>query len=350
MPAIAVPSQIPIIDINSLISGGNRVDSAAAQIRQVCQNMGFFYVVGHGVDEQLQRQLEQLSQQFFAQDLATKLQIRMALGGRAWRGYFPVGDELTSGKPDVKEGLYFGSELDATHPFVKAGIPMHGANLFQAIASQFPAGVIAQFRETVLAYLAAMTQLGHTLMAGIALSLELEASYFYDRYTADPLILFRIFNYPPVSDLQTRSWGVGEHTDYGLLTILKQDDSGSLQVKSSSGWLDAPPIPNSFVCNIGDMLDRLAGGWYRSTPHRVGNVSGRDRLSFPFFFDPNFNAEVRAIEFNRPTVVQDDRNERWDKASVHEFQGTYGNYILSKVAKVFPALRQAVIVEEQQRD
>ena len=83
-------------------------------------------------------------------------------------------------------------------------------------------------------------------------------------------------------------WGVGEHTDYGLLTILRQDDTGGLQVKSRSGWMDAPPIPGSFVCNIGDMLDRLTRGMYRSTPHRVLNMSKRSRLSFPFFFDPEF--------------------------------------------------------------
>src|SRR5262249_62071536 len=91
------------------------------------------------------------------------------------------------------------------------------------------------------------------------------------------------------------AWGVGEHTDYGLLTILKQDDAGGLQVKVQAEWVDAPPVPDAFVCNIGDMLDRLTGGRYRSTPHRVRNLSGRARLSFPFFFDPNFNATVAPI-------------------------------------------------------
>ncbi|BAT56146.1 2OG-Fe(II) oxygenase [Nostoc sp. NIES-3756] len=334
-------SQLPIIDINALVSRTKNPDdktlkycaSVAEQIRQACQDYGFFYIVGHGVDEQLQQQLEHLSQQFFQQDLDTKLKICMAHGGRAWRGYFPVGNELTSGKPDLKEGIYFGAELAEEHPLVKAGIPMHGRNLFPSN--------ISQFRETVLAYIELMTQLGHTLMAGIALSLRLEESYFADRYTKDPLILFRIFNYPPNSSLSNAEWGVGEHTDYGVLTILKQDNIGGLQVKSKSGWIDAPPIPNSFVCNIGDMLDRMTQGLYRSTPHRVKNLSTSDRLSFPFFFDPNFHAEVKPIELT-DVLVNDDKSDRWDKASVHQFQGTYGDYLLNKVSKVFPELRQTV--------
>ncbi|MBL8168890.1 MAG: isopenicillin N synthase family oxygenase, partial [Acidobacteria bacterium] len=147
------------------------------------------------------------------------------------------------------------------------------------------------------------------------------------------------FNYPGQND--AAGWGVGEHTDYGLLTILKQDDAGGLQVKVRGQWLEAPPVSNSFVCNIGDMLDRLTGGLYRSTPHRVRNVSGRDRLSFPFFFDPNFNAAIAPIELD--TTPRDDRHERWDNASVHDLQGTYGDYLLSKIAKVFPELRRSVL-------
>lgn len=329
-------SVFPIIDISALVSGiGNR-HQVATEIGQACREYGFFYIVGHGVDEALQQRLEKLSRQFFAQDLQTKLQIRMALGGRAWRGYFPVGGELTSGKPDLKEGIYFGAELGEEHPLVKADTPMHGSNLFPSN--------IGLFGKTVIEYMAAMTQLGHTLMAAISLSLGLEESYFADRYTSDPLILFRIFNYPPnpsPSDSEKR-WGVGEHTDYGVLTILKQDDLGGLQIKSKSGWIDAPPVPNSFVCNIGDMLDRMTRGLYRSTPHRVQNKSGRNRLSFPFFFDPNFNVEVKPIQLDGVGVVPDNKEERWDRASVHEFRGTYGDYVLSKVSKVFPQLRQAV--------
>ncbi len=151
-------SEVPVIDISPLVSQtSNSSDVIADQIRQALHNYGFFYIVGHGVDEQLQKQLEHLSQRFFAQDVETKLKIRMALGGKAWRGYFPVGNELTSGRPDLKEGIYFGTELESDHPLVKTGVPMHGQNLFPSN--------IPQFRETVLDYIDSMTRLGHTLIS-----------------------------------------------------------------------------------------------------------------------------------------------------------------------------------------
>jgi isopenicillin N synthase-like dioxygenase len=123
-----------------------------------------------------------------------------------------------------------------------------------------------------------------------------------------------------------------------LLTILKQDDAGGLEVKSKGDWIPAPPIPGSFICNIGDMLDRMTAGVYRSTPHRVHNVARRDRLSFPFFFDPAWNARVQPIARPDASAVASDRQERWDHASAHDFGGTYGEYVLAKVAKVFPHL------------
>jgi isopenicillin N synthase-like dioxygenase len=320
------PSTLPIIDISPLRHGTENCAAVAAALQQACCDSGFFYLTGHGVEEALQARLEHVSRAFFAQAVETKMQMAMTRGGKAWRGYFPVGGELTSGQPDWKEGLYFGAELAAAHP-----LPLHGANLFPA--------AMPELRATVLDYIAALTELGHAVMRGIALSLGLEESYFDTHYTGDPLILFRIFNYPANADAS--GWGVGEHTDYGLLTILRQDDCGGLQVKTRTGWIEAPPLPNTFVCNIGDMLDRLTGGLYRSTPHRVRNASGRDRLSFPFFFDPNWHAEIQPIAHH--LNVPDDAAERWDQASVHEFRGTYGAYLLGKVSQVFPQLQREVL-------
>lgn len=326
---------VPVIDIAPLVSGqGDRL-AVARHLHAACREFGFFYIRGHGVNEDLQSRLHQLSEQFFALPVAEKMKIRMALGGRAWRGFFSVGEELTSGKPDRKEGLYFGTELGPEDPRVQAKLPMHGANLFPDHPQEM--------RETVLAYLDALTALGHQLMTGLALSLGLPESYFAARYTSDPLTLFRIFHYPPESleDAAAMPWGVGEHTDYGVLTILLQDKVGGLQVRSQGQWLDAPYIEGTFICNIGDMLDRMTGGYYRSTPHRVRNESGRGRLSFPFFFDPNFDARIEPIDLSG-TATPGNPEARWDGASVHDFEGTYGEYVLGKVAKVFPQLRRKV--------
>jgi isopenicillin N synthase-like dioxygenase len=330
-------SRVPVIDVLPLVNQTADRVRAGAEIGAACRQSGFFYVVGHGVDESLCQELETLSRRFFALSEPEKMEIAMSRGGRAWRGYFPVGRELTSGKPDLKEGLYFGAELSADHPAVRRGTPLHGQNLFPAIPG---------FRESVLRYLDALSELGHALMSGISLGLGLDEHYFHQRYyRGDPLILFRVFNYPHADVAKSRepTWGVGEHTDYGLLTILRQDDTGGLQVKSRSHWIDAPPIPGSFLCNIGDMLERLTRGIYRSTPHRVLNTSARDRLSFPFFFDPAFDARMQPVEGLANDALTDDSGERWDHASVHGFTGTYGNYLLNKVSKVFPELRDQVL-------
>jgi len=322
---------LPIVDVRPLVDGGPAEATAAVagQIQAACRDHGFFYVTGHGVPSDLSAELAEASAEFFALPLADKLEIAMERGGKAWRGYFPVGAELTSGRPDLKEGLYFGTELSEDDPRVLAGLPLQGRNLFPR---QVP-----RLRPVVLAYLEALTTAGQAVLAGVALSLGLDARYFADGYTADPTILFRIFRYPP-SPADDRGWGVGEHTDYGLVTLLAQDETGGLQVAAPDGWIDAPPIPGTLVCNIGDMLDRLTGGWYKSTPHRVRNVSGHGRLSFPFFLDPEFDAHVPPLPDH--VAAAGDGRRRWDGQDLQAFTGSYGDYLLSKVSKVFPQLSQ----------
>ncbi|PHN01338.1 isopenicillin N synthase family dioxygenase [Flavilitoribacter nigricans] len=327
---------VPLIDISELIRKGSGQSEVARQIGSACREYGFFYIAGHGISTALQEQLEALSHDFFNRPESEKMRIRMELGGRAWRGYFPLGDELTSGKPDLKEGIYFGEELPEEDERVQAKIPLHGANLFPEAPDSM--------RQVVLEYIRRLTELGHHLMRGIALSLDLDEHYFSDRYTADPLVLFRIFHYPSREAHAglDAPWGVGEHTDYGVLTILKQDHIGGLQVKTQDQWIEAPYIPNTFVCNIGDMLDRMTGGRYRSTPHRVLNRTSSGRFSFPFFFDPNFSVRVEPIDLEHLGPLPEKHQDRWDGADVHAFEGSYGDYILHKVSKVFPQLKRAV--------
>ncbi len=318
---------LPIINVAPLLAHGDAT-SVANAIGDACRELGFFYVTNHGISAETLAALDAASRKFFALPEAEKMKIEMAKGGRAWRGYFPVGGELTSGKPDRKQGLYFGEELGAEDARVRAGLPLHGAN-------QFP-DAVPELKPAVLRFMDEATRAAHAIMEGVALSLGLDAQYFRRTYTADPTLLFRVFEYPADDG---ESWGVGEHTDYGLLTLLAQDESGGLQVKTPDGWIEAPPIPGTLVCNIGDMLDRLTGGVYRSTPHRVRNVSGKSRLSFPFFFDPGWRAEI--VPLPAHASAHDDSSERWDRANVHAWSGTYGDYLLSKVAKVFPELAEA---------
>ncbi len=301
---------LPVIDL--------REPDVPTRIESACRSSGFFYVAGHDVPAALVSSLDAAAREFFALPTSAKDEIAMTRGGRAWRGWFPVGGELTSGEPDLKEGLYFGKELPPSP------LPLHGPNLFPA---QVPA-----LRGLVLTYLDELTKVAQSVLRGVALSLDLAPDYFSAGYTADPTVLFRIFHYPPA---EGPGWGVGEHTDYGLLTLLLQDDNGGLQVHTPEGWVDASPMPDTFVCNIGDMLERLTNGWYRSTPHRVRNTSGQDRLSFPFFFDPDFTATVPPL----PVPTAPDGRPRWDGQSPLAFEGTYGEYLTTKVAKVFPELR-----------
>jgi isopenicillin N synthase-like dioxygenase len=318
---------LDLVDISPLLDGSD-VPGVARRIDAACRSTGFFRVTGHGLDPALLENLDRLAREFFDQPDDAKQPSAMTHAGPAWRGWFPVRGELTSGVPDRKEGLYIGLEHPADHPRVRAGTPLHGANLF-------PPGDLG---PAVLAWLDALRPVADALMRAIAVGLGLPRDWFAEHLTGDPTVLFRVFHYPALPDnAGTAEWGVGEHTDYGLLTLLAQDDLGGLQVRTPTGWVDVPAEPGVLVCNIGDMLDRLTEGRYRSTPHRVRNVSGRSRLSFPYFFDPSWDAEVAPLPLEGSPPA-DDADRRWDGASVHAWTGRYGDYLSGKVAKVFPDL------------
>lgn len=325
--------RLPVVDLSVLQEGPRGRAELAAQLDAACKRFGFFYLVGHGVAEKDVELLMSAARQFFATPLEDKLNIHMSKGGRAWRGYFPVGDELTSGRPDGKEGIYFGTELDESDARVRAGMPLHGRNLFPATPG---------LREPVLTYIDALTQLGQRLMSLLAIGLGLEEEFFRTHYTRDPTILFRIFNYPRRADADN-GWGVGEHTDYGFITLLKQDDVGGLQVRHRDQWLEVPDVPDSFVCNVGDMLERLTQGRYVSALHRVRSSRERDRLSMALFFDPGFDAVLTPIGIARPDSDQPHTRVRWDDIDPHAALGTYGEYLLSKVGRVFPGLRDEAL-------
>lgn len=315
MPS-AADRQLPLIDVAPLLDATARpaaIDQVADAVDRACRRWGFFLLVGHGAPAGALDRLDAAARRTFALPDEDKAAIAMARAGRAWRGWFPEGGELTSGIADRKEGLYLGTDLPATDPRVRAGTPMHGPNLYP------PA--VPELRAAVDEWMAAMRQVGHALVRAIGVGLGLGPDWFHEHLTAEPVELFRIFRYPAATTAQEATWGVGEHTDYGLLTLLAHDGSPGLQVHGPDGWIDAPARPGSLVVNLGDWLEALSGGAYRSTPHRVRPPApgAPDRLSFPYFFDPGWDARVPG------------RDE------------TYGSYLLGKVSAVFPALRDQVL-------
>lgn len=281
---------IPVINIAPLHqddpAGQARV---AAELHEVCSRIGFFYVSDHGVDATLIEQTFAEIKRFFAQPLADKTALAMA-HSPIFRGYSGFAEEVLdpSLEGDLKESFNIGVERGDDDPLVQTGTPLHGPNLWPAH--------LPGFRDTMEAYFAAMTHLGLTIARGLALSLDIDEDYFA-RTLDNPMSLLRLLHYPPTKQRQSeRQLGAGAHTDYGCVTILAQDAIGGLEVRNTDGqWVVAPPIPGTFVINLGDQMARWTNGRYQSTPHRVFNASNTDRYSIPFFFDPNFHALIECI-------------------------------------------------------
>jgi isopenicillin N synthase-like dioxygenase len=298
---------------------------AAALIDRACRDVGFFAVSDHGADDAIRQQVIALAAEFFSQPVEAKSQVAMTASGGAWRGWFPLGGELTSGVPDAKEGFYVGRHQPGV-----LGRAMHGPNVWPAHP---PA-----LAPAVDAWMASMEALGQRVLSLMAVGLGLDDDFFSSTLTRDPTVLFRLFRYPPNDPQAGDRWGVAEHTDYGLLTLLAHDATPGLEVRVGDQWIDAPHDPDLIICNLGDMLDRLTAGRYRSTPHRVRNHADHDRYSLPFFLDPNWNAEIQPISLDDGWVASDDATKRWDRANLADVTGTYGEWLTAKVAQVFPEL------------
>ena len=282
---------LPIIDIEGL-SSPNSADrrQVGADLRAACLDKGFFYITNHGVSEALVDDVFREAAGFFALPTEQKLEVDKAKS-KANRGYEPLkGQTLEPGAPpDLKEGYYVGPEHRPDDPRVIAGTFNHGANQWPA---QRP-----NFRPVMRAYLRAMLKLSAQMMSGLALSLDLPEDYFAG-YCSDAMAMVRPLHYPPhPTHALPGQKGAGAHTDFGGVTLLRQDDNGGLQVwdHDSDEWIHADPVPGTFVVNLGDMIARWTNGRYRSTVHRVINTSGRERYSVPFFFHGNYAHKVECI-------------------------------------------------------
>ena len=283
-------AQIPVIDISPLRGAPGRAEMVAA-IGRACREIGFFYAVNHGVAQGQIDEVYAQAKRFFGQPVAEKEKIAIERSP-CHRGWFRLGaenlDPAQQAVGDFKEGLKIGRDLPPDHERVLAGLPLHGPN-------QWPE--LPGWREVMQGYYDEMVGLGRLMMGGFAEALGLDAGFF-EPWLGITMTTLAPLHYPPQAGLITEGQiGAGAHTDYGCFTLLHQDEAGGLQVRRRDGvWIDAPPVPGSFVVNIGDMLERWTNGVFCSTLHRVVNVSGRDRYSLPFFFDPDFYVPVECLE------------------------------------------------------
>jgi isopenicillin N synthase-like dioxygenase len=300
--------KLPVIDVSALRSANpDDYRQTAVEIDHACRQFGFFYVSGHGTQPTLIRDVWAMTRSFFdlPEEVRQRLSIRHSTAGRGYEG---IGTQAlgASGNPDFKESFYLGLEPDPKRP---PEMRAYGEG-----PNQWPEE-IQGFKSVMQRYIAEMQGLAARLMRGIGMALNLPPTYF-DPFLTDPLARLRLLHYPPSADRQAPLNGAGAHTDFGGLTLLLQDENGGLQVwdQGSGDWIDADPIPDTFVVNLGDLIARWTNEAYRSTQHRVLNVSGRRRYSVPFFMHGNVDYVVNCI----PSCVQPQNPPRYPPVTVGE--------------------------------
>jgi isopenicillin N synthase-like dioxygenase len=283
---------IPQIDIQAMAGpDGAARRSADTALHDALKDIGFAYIAGHGIAETEISHVRETSKAFFALPDAIKRNYAL---NRWHRGYMipKTSTIVTSSvakvtKPNQSESYLAMHDLAADDPDVLAEVPLAGPN-------QWPAEV-PEFEAVCLDYMRNMRALSLRLVHSIARGFGLEETWF-DAKFARPTEFLRLLHYwsqEPEEDL----YGAAPHTDYGFLTLVAQDAVGGLEVRGKDGaWIPAPPIPGTFVLNVADILARWTGGVFVSTPHRVRNLSGNERYSQPYFFDPSMHTMVAPIE------------------------------------------------------
>ncbi|KAK1368584.1 putative 2-oxoglutarate-dependent dioxygenase [Heracleum sosnowskyi] len=286
--------KVPIIDISALVQyvGTNMendegVREVITSINKACIETGFFYVKGHGIPGSVLKEVRELSHQFFELPLEEKLKIKLS-PATGYRGYQEVGDNLTKDVPDMQEAIDCYREFEQGM-YGHTGKQFEGPNLWPS----------QNFQIAMENYVNLCKGLAKTIMRGISVALGGLATSLEGHISGDPFWIMRLNGYPPNLPNAKNHVGCGIHTDYGLLTLLNQDDNiTALKVQNRSGdWISAPPIPDTFVCNIGDMIELLSNGIYKSTSHQVVNTSHDYRVSVAFFYETNFESSIESLDF-----------------------------------------------------
>lgn len=316
---------IPVIDLSeSFTSNLEKKKSVAWEIHKACRTTGFFYIKNHGVPVEIVNTQLKISRDFFALSSEEKLKIDFKKS-KCLRGYESMSSQtLDEGSaPDLKEGFMAGKNLLDTHPYVVKGFPQHGQNQW---LESFPL-----MRNQTELYIEYMEDLGKHLAGLLALSLDLDENYFAEGFD-ESVVITRMLHYPAQGEkISNNQIGAGAHTDWGLLTMLLQDEVGGLEVRNSAGeWIRAPYIADTFVVNLGDLVQLMTKGLYRSNMHRVFN-SKQDvsRYSVPTFFDLDYMYKVKPIELSIPVNQDVELANDFEELTVgqyieHMHEKTYG--------------------------
>ena len=306
------PVLLPVVDITDLRSGGDG-KAVARQLHLASQTLGFIYIKGHGIADALIDQARSTAYDFFRASPQEKSTVKVSAKHRGWlgRGGAKMQDDA---KADLKESFIWGYE-DQTG-ILPDDHDLRGPNLWPELLPEMRVHSMAYFEEA--------HQVAHHLMRGFALGLDLPEDFFVQT-ASRPLSRASYVYYPAQpEELGEEQFGVGPHTDFGVLTVLCQDAVGGLQVQTVSGdWIEAPPMPGTLIVNVADLLARWTGGSYKSTPHRVVNASGRERLSLVLAFDPN------------PETVIDARSVLGQDHAGLEPPITCGDYLTWRFNKAF---------------
>lgn len=282
---------LPVINLESQLAapGSTEAQACIEQLRDACQGPGFCYIEGHGVPEQADLAILDISREFFRLPEAERNALAIA-NSPHFRGYTVLGDEITRGRSDWRDQLDVGPEEPATEsaPGGPAWQRLRGPN-------QWPAS-LPGMQSTVLGWMQAMDTVGLAVLRALAVGLGQPVNHFDDVVLprGDPHL--KLMRYPAQQQQGKSDQGVGLHHDSGLVSFVLQDDVGGLQVERNGELVDAEPIPGTYVMNLGEMMQALTNGYLKATPHRViSPPSGRERLSVAYFFHPRLDASFTPI-------------------------------------------------------
>ncbi|HEY0181344.1 MAG TPA: 2-oxoglutarate and iron-dependent oxygenase domain-containing protein [Rhodopila sp.] len=310
------PEEIPILDLGPYLAGAPGARAALGrELRHALEQVGFYFVVNHGVAQSLIDATFAAVERFHAQPEDAK---RALLINRNNVGYLPFkGSTIRhsqlnqNNRPDLNEAFFVKRDLPADHPDVIADKMFRGTNKWPA--------ALPGFRETVNAYCGAMEGLATSLLPLYAEALELSPSWF-DSFFSDPMYTLRMSHYPKQDASGADEFGIAPHTDTSFMTLLAQNRIPGLSIRLPNGnWVDAPTLPGSILVNGGDMLRRWTNDRCLATPHRVINRSGEERYAIPFFFDCNYDAVMECV----PTCCSDDMPPRYTRMTYPEYMTWY---------------------------